>query len=360
MPVWPSSRVFALALSALLTATPLSAQSIGGRAAEITFGGRLHGQFSTSSVEGADANFFIRRARFTIDARIGERLDARVMPDFAGGGASLQDAYVRYRLTPSVRVSVGQFKRAFDLFELESSTRLPVIERDGRIPGFGGCPGVGRVCSYSRLTERLRFAGRDVGVKLDGPLGESGTFMVTLTNGTGVNTSDENGGKSISGRVAFDVADDIVIGANVGVHDWVFEQPTPALESTEYALAGGADVMVGRYGGGPLLMASVVFGDNWEILDPSGDEQGFVAAQVIGSYYHELVSTDALHGIEPVLRLSYGDPNRDGADDGALLLTPGVHVYFSGRNRFGVNLDVYSPETGDTEFSFKAMTYVYF
>jgi len=349
-----------LACTSVGLGPPIQAQSIQGRDAEITIGGRLHSQFATSSVEDSDPNFFIRRARIAVDVGLGDRLDGRVITDFAGGGASLQDAYIRYRLAPALRVSVGQFKRAFDLFELESSTRLPLVERDGRIPGFSGCTGVSGTCSYSRITEKLNYAGRDVGIRFDGSLAETVDYMVTVTNGTGLNIPDANGGKSVSGRLTFEVAPNIRVGTNAGIHDWAFDPGAPDPESTEYALAGGADIMYGGYGGGPLLMGSVVFGDNWKAADGFGTPSSFVALQVLGSYYHELVNVESLHGIEPVLRLSYGDPSRDVSDDGGILLTPGAHIYFSGRNRLGVNVDVFSPETGDTEISLKSMWYIYF
>ncbi len=350
----------ATALLLAASASPLWSQTIAGRAADIEIGGRLHTQFATSSIEDEGSNFFIRRARITVDLGLGEHLDARIMPEVAGGSASLQDAYVRYAFSPGFRVSAGQFKRAFDLFELESSTNLPLVERDGRIPGFSECTGPDGTCSYSRLSEKLRFAGRDVGVRVDGSLGEGGSYMLSLTNGTGVNRSDENGGKSVSGRVTFRAADDVRIGANVGVHDYMLTSATDGPNgSTEYATAGGVDVTVGTYRGGLRFMGSVLFGDNWS-ADPSGDT-GFTAFQVLGSYYHELTQSDVLHGIEPVLRVSYGDPDRDTDDDGGMLITPGILAYFHGRNRIGLNVDVYSPQGGaDTEYSFKVMSFVYF
>lgn len=357
-------RFLVASLSALLIlalqGAAAHAQTIAGRDGEITLGGRVHSQFATSSVSDEGSDFFIRRARLTVGVVLGDRLDGRVMTEFAGGSAALQDAYVRYRLTPQLRVSVGQFKRAFDLFELESSTRLPVVERDGRIPGFSGCTGVAGTCSYSRMTEKLSYAGRDVGIRFDGSLSERADYVVTVTNGTGINRSDENGGKSVSGRLTVTVAPNVTVGANAGIHDWLFDPGAPSPESTEYAVAGGADVKYGDYGGGPLLMAGVVFGDNWQAADGAGTPAGFAAVQVIGSYYHELAGVESLHGIEPVVRLSFGDPSRDLDDDGGLLITPGAHIYFSGRNRLGVNLDVFSPQSGDTEFSLKSMWYIYF
>ena len=93
------------------------------------------------------------------------------------------DAYVRLAFHRSARLWVGQFKRAFDLFELDSPSEDLTIESTGRISGISECAGVGSVCSYSRFTERLGYSRRDVGLKLDGALGGGVRYQTTLTNG---------------------------------------------------------------------------------------------------------------------------------------------------------------------------------
>ena len=60
------------------------------------------------------------------------------------------------------------------------------------------------------------------------------------------------------------------------------------------------------------------------------------------------------------MRLSHADPDSDAADDGGLLFTPGLMLYVTGKNKIGFNVDVYSPQTGDTEWSFKLQSFLYF
>ncbi len=64
--------------------------------------------------------------------------------------------------------------------------------------------------------------------------------------------------------------------------------------------------------------------------------------------------------VEPVGRVSWGDPDTDVSDDHGWLFTPGFVVYFSGRNKIGLNLDIWSPATGDSETSLKAQAYLHF
>lgn len=346
----------ALALFAGPLAIQASAQTVEGRGAEITIGGRLHAQYAQTSVEdGPPKDLFFRRIRLTMDIKVNDYLDGRVQPEFAGGGTAVQDAYFRLRLSPSFRVAVGQFKRAFDLFGLESSTRLPLIERDGRVPGLSACEGVGGTCSWTRLSEKLNFSGRDTGVRIDGALGDRASYLVTVTNGEGVNTRDENQGKSFSARVAFDAGDKVEIGVGAGAHDVL----DPEAVETNYAPVFGVDAKIGSYGGGPMLMAGVMRGENWKAEDASGAFPTFWAGQVTGTYFAG-VESDLIEGIEPVLRVSVANPNTDADDVRGLLFTPGVHVYIEGRNRVGVNLDVFSPGGMDTEYSLKFMTYLYF
>ena len=343
-------RRFVLSMLALLVvAVPAGAQTtISSRAADITLGGRLHGQYETSSVDGVGSTFFLRRARLNADARIGEGWDARVQVDFAGGGAAVQDAWIRYAVAPGFRVSFGQFHRQFDLFEQESSTNLSIIERDGGIPGVSTCAGVSGMCTYGRFVSKLNYGGRDQGVRVEVGSGRV-TFEGTVTNGEGINTSDANGGKSVQGRLGFAANDRLSVGFGLSLHDY------DQAGETEYGNAWTADLEWGDYREGAHLQAAVVGGENWKVASAPT----FLAWQVVGSWYAP-IEGGRLAAVEPLLRLSSGDPDTDMDDDGGLLVTPGLMFYVSGRNKFGVNLDWWSPQTGDSEYSLKFQTYVYF
>jgi len=344
-----------LAVLALgVISTNLSAQEVSTGVGDVTVGGRLHVQYATSSVEDAVEDVSIRRARVRVDIRVNELLDARIQPDFAGGGAALQDAYVRLSLDPGFRVSLGQFKRAFSAFELASSTDLPTIERDGRIEGVGGCPGVGGLCSFSRLTEKLAFDGRDTGVRLDGGLGGGFSYMATITSGEGINTSDVNDGKSFSGRLTYGT-EDFTVGGSLAVHDYLTITGDETRE-TEYSDAVSLDVEVGTWREGFHLLAAFARGDNWEV----GPDASFTTLQGLASVYLPLQST-RLAGLEPMLRVGWSDAEGRAEDGGGVLFTPGVTLYVSGKNGLAANVDVFSPSgDGDTEWSFKLMTLFFF
>ena len=331
-------------------------ESGGDGEVRIEFGGRLHTQLATSSAaDGKSIDFFTRRARFTVDIRVSPLLDARVQPEFGGGRLDLKDAYFRLNFDPALRLSTGQFKRAFDIFELDSSTDIVVVERTGRIDGAVGCGGPGGTCSLSRFNQKLAHSGRDVGVKVDGAVGGRFRYMATLTNGTGAVGADENSGKSLAGRVSVRLTERIWIAGNVSRHDYVGHEG-----GTAVATAFGGDLEIGDFREGTHLQVGAAGGGNWRLQDhPAGEAPRFLAVQAILSRYFPTEGR-SWEGVEPVLRAGWGDPNRvDEADDG-LLVTPGVFLYVRGKNRIGVNLDVYLPGSGGTEYSFKVQTYLHY
>lgn len=352
------ARPFALALflavPAAVPAPSLAGQAIRTGVADVTVGGRLQVQYRTSSVEDAVEEVFVRRARIRVDIRATEWIDARMEPDFAGGDATLQDAWVRFSLDPALRISMGQFKRAFSAFELASSTDLPIVERDGRVPGVGSCPGVGGTCSFSRLTEGLGFDGRDVGLRVDGALGDDFSYLATLTNGEGVNRPEVNPGKSVSGRLVYTAAGGVRVAGFLGVDDRLDEED--GAPGSEYAGAGGVDVEVGTWRSGFHLLAGVVRGGN----RAAGPDQSFTTVQALASWYRP-TDHPRIAGVEPLLRVSWADPLSEGGGGTATLVTPGVMVYFAGKNGLSANVDIHAPPgDGDTEWSFKLMSYLFF
>lgn len=112
-----------------------------------------------------------------------------------------------------------------------------------------------------------------------------------------------------------------------------------------------------------------MFGDNplqnvaGEPIDlAAGDEfASFQTWQLIGVWRF---NSDflGLEGIEPVFRVTYGDPNTDISDNGGWGYTPGLNVYFYKRNRLVLSWDFASWEESGIrgENSFKAQLQFHF
>jgi len=343
--------VVALLLGAIAAPTALAGQGteISARASKIRIGGRIHSQFAHSSAEdGKAADFFIRRARIVFDLEINDLVSGRLEHDFAIG---LKDAYFRFNFDPAFRVSVGQFKRSFDIFELYSTTEISVVERTGKIPGISPCEGPGGICSLSQFTEKLHYSGRDIGVRVDGSIGNA-SYQASVTNGTGAGATEENDAKSFAARLVVPIAEGFRLGGNMSVKDYLLD------DETEFASAFGADLEYGFYlQPGPHLQVGVVAGDNWM----AGQDVSFLTGQAVYMHYIPVESESGnLVGFEPLARVSWGDPNGDMDDDGGTLFTPGVMVYFKQRTRIGASLDIWNPQSGDPEYSLKVQSYIWF
>lgn len=319
----------------------------------------MHVQFNSTSVdeEGEPSTEVrIRRARIWVATAVNDWIDAAVQVDVAREKAAARYAFVRLALTDEVRLSFGQFKRAFDLFQITSSSQILVVERAGNVRGVAPCSGVGGVCSYSRFAEQLEFTSLDVGALLEGQLADGRIrYLLTATNGPGGNARDENDAKSGSMRVEWSPAESLRLGGNVAAHDF----PNPVLGVDQHAPAWAADVEWGNFTEGLHLQAGVMGGENWRNLNTAGEASDFLTWQTIASYRVPL-SGQRIRAIEPVARASWGDPDRGMASDGGHLFTPGLMVHFDGRNKMAMNVDIWRPHSGASQWSLKIQSYVHF
>jgi hypothetical protein len=197
----------------------------------------------------------------------------------------------------------------------------------------------------------------EVGLLLQGEVagGRLG-YLLTVTNGPGPNTREENDSKSFSGRLEWMVAERVKLGANAAVHD--YRSPVTARDA--FAPAWAVDLEMGDFEGGAHVQAGVLTGRNWRNLDESGEESPFLTWQGIASYRFRIGSSSRIRGVEPLGRVSWGDPDRDAPSDGGLLLTPGLVLHFEGRNKVAANVDVWRSQAGTTVWGLKAQTYLYF
>lgn len=348
------------------TALPAQEVSLGGKAT-MKIGGRFHMQFNTTSVDSAGgeavpySEFLLRRARLTFDVKFNDLISARIEPDYSSIGGvglfSLRDAYVRLRFGPGLQVTAGQFKRPFDVFELTSSTQILVVERTGLIRGVGACGTQNTVCSLSTLSAGLLYSDRDAGLMLDGDVLPGRVhYAVAATNGQTLRQRETNSGKQLTGRLSVTPVKDLVVSGNVSWKDYT----NPATRSGERATAWGADVELGNFAAGPHVQAGLIGGDNWRALTPdSTGIESFVTGQVIATYRFP-VRHQYIDGVEPTIRASWSDPNLSLDDDEGWLITPGAMLHLGSRNRLYLNVDIWVPQIGDTEYAFVTQLNFYF
>ena len=344
--VWGVAATFALTASNVYAQRPEIAVSVGGRAMY---------QFSTTSLgedelaePPASSNFEMRRVRLRLDVDVGDWISARIQPDFAMGNLRMADAYVDFALSDYFAFKVGQFRRSFSLLELTSSTIFPTIERGVRIRGLSDYV-AGVVGEQYEILNESGYIGRDLGASLRGGTDRFG-WEIGVFNGEGSDAADSNDEKSVATRItASPIADaPLTIGAGFVHQDGIVEDG----QAFEVDLEWGGFRQPGVH-----LMAEAAFGDD----RAATTDASFSGVQGILSWFTPL-SGPRFDGLELVGRASWGDPNDEVEGDDGVLLTPGINLYVTGRNRVRANWDVYLPgaDALQTQHAFRAQAEVYF
>jgi len=360
------------------------AVEIESKVERITFTGRIQPVWYTSSIDDFQPSneFGVRRARVALRLKLNDWVGAMVEYDLGNfGDSELKDAWFRLEPREGLGITLGQWKRRFDLFELTSSTQILVIERDGRI-------GRTIVPSLSALTEGLEFADRDIGAFL-GVEGydERLRFEFGITNGAGANTRAEVGEKAFQGRISFQpsTTQPWEINAGISAHPHRLGGTAPDSADVNYAPAVEGSVEYGKWKSGPHVQAGLIWGKNWNpaLGGRHHDSPDFLTFQIIGAYKMLLANPRWFEAVEPLLRLCSTDPSYDADivptdvhfsrfNSGGVLLTPGVNLYISDRTRFMADVDIFVPDgeaqdnlatpadETDTEFSLKLASWFYF
>ena len=329
--------MLALTLPALAMAQP----EIKSKAERLTITGRVHAQWFQSSIGGDPSNeFFIRRARATIKVKMNDMWSGVVQPDFGRDGLSLKGAFVRAKPKDGLfEITFGQTKRPFDIFELTSSTEHLTIERDGRI-------GRKRVVSLSRLTEKLDYSDRDIGVFVGiKPKSKRMDLYLGASNGSGANLPAQFSKKAYQARVGVQPIADQPWRLFGGVSTRPYKAAADTtgagelLTEEKYASALRDLHAVGWLQEGRCRTGRALsVGHNWRgeqtnydrTTDFSQSPPSFVALQGIIAYTHHVGDKGWFNSIRPVLRVSWADPNTDddkgGKDDAGTLITPGFRL----------------------------------
>lgn len=337
---------FVAALGALALASPAAAQQTGpvlrAGAAEITIGGRVHTQFTTSSVDTVPVQeWVLRRVRLESTVKVNDVVGGKVQLDFAGNRVAIKDAYLTMELDPAFRIVAGNQHRPFGIITQTTSNRILFAERGARIRGLTDS------WEEHNLVADLGYADRDLGLQITGaPHGApAGLFYgVGYFNGPARRPALQEDTYQLTARAGIKPARNVTLAGSWSRRDFARGDTTHA--GTAFAL----DAEIGHYGPGFHFVGEVVTGD----FDPFRDARFFGAQGWVGYRTREL--RGSIKHVEPALRLSHGDPDIDEDQDvavGGLLVTPGVNLYLGGQNRIMFNADLWRGDNGRREQSFK-------
>ncbi len=371
------------------------------RDVDLTFHGRLQlqGWSSTCSgfVPGLPGNdpdtacrdgappfdIFLRRARGSVEATIADFVDIKLQLDFSGfDDVAIKDGFARLNFFPALKVRFGNMKRPFDGFQLTSSSEMIIIERDLDIPGVPEL----RALSLDELTSRFRASDRDVGIELSGDVaGGRVSYWVGYFAGQQIQDAldtlpnADSRGQWIAraqanlqvGNMPLDIA---VAGA---VTDRPFVTEDLVTFTGKYFTNLEFWLQLGGFKEGLLFQGGYVYGQN-PFMNRQGDVLDFLPTdefaraqtwQVNTGYrfitrpkdYRGSIAKRPIEAIQPVFRVTWADPNLDIARDDNWGITPGVQIFFYGRNKLALNWDLalFSDDTSSAS-SFKLLLQGYF
>ena len=198
------------------------------------------GRFSADDPAPTANTFTMRKIRPTFTGRVARYFDFKVMPDFGGGGAVIQDAYLDLRLSPAFRLRAGKDK-------------APV--------GYELLIGDAFVLFPERSIATSLVPNRDVGVQAQGEMrGGVLSYAAGVFNGVPDGASsktdvDADGGKDLAGRIVLQP----------------FRSAAPG-----FALAGLGFQVGGSYGteSGALPSFRTLLGQTWFAYDRAAAADG--------------------------------------------------------------------------------------
>ena len=163
------------------------------------------GDLDINGFHDASDSWYLRRVRPTIEGTLFGKYDFRFTPDFAGGTATVVDAYIDARFDPAFKVRIGKFKSFVGLERLQSAYDIKFIER-------------------SYVTNAI-LPNRDVGVAVHGDvlqdrLNYAFGVMNGVSDGGNISTGPEfDGRKEFTGRLfatPFVNDDSVLNGLGIG------------------------------------------------------------------------------------------------------------------------------------------------
>jgi phosphate-selective porin OprO and OprP len=147
---------------------------------------QVDGRFPVGETDSPSATFSIRRMRPTFSGRIAKYFDFKVMPDFGGGTAILEDAYFDVRVSPKFRLRTGKDKTPVGYEVLLGDPYLVFPERS---------------------LASLLAPNRDIGFQAVGDVGPrfsySGGVFNGIPDGVSSSTDDTNSAKDLAGHMVW-------------------------------------------------------------------------------------------------------------------------------------------------------------
>lgn len=253
-------------------------------------------------------SFAFRRARLGVTGVIPYNFSYYVMTELSPtlGGPYILDAFLSWKAAGSyLKVSAGQFKSSFGLELSTPCQSLFTVDR-------------------SLVVNELASPFRDQGIMLSGStdsihiLGIEKpnifSWSLAFTNGTGLNTPDNNASKDMVGRLVFAPSNFIQVGGSY--HQGKQKNPDPTVTKADVLTRWGADLQLKKSVGqfGFISQSEYIFAkdDGSKMV---GGGCGATPEVVMGSFkrngFYSQLMIQTPWKIEPLVKFQSYDPNMD-------------------------------------------------
>lgn len=256
-------------------------------------------------------SFKFQKARLGVTGSIPYNFSYYLMTELSPtlGGPYILDAFFSWKAAGSyLKVSAGQFKSSFGLELSTPCQSLYTINRSMV---------VNELASPFR-DQGIMFSGSSDSLQIFG-IEKPNIFSYSLawTNGTGLNTMDNNKSKDFIGRLVFAPCNYFQVGGSY--HHGLQKNPDPTVTKADELTRYGADLQLkkslGRFG--ILSQSEYIFGND-EGSMMTGGGCGSVPEVVQGSFnrngFYSQLMIQTPWKIEPVVKIEVYDPNADLSD----------------------------------------------
>jgi hypothetical protein len=207
--LWLTLALVCAAEQAIAQTTPTAASDPPPiKVGPVTISGYIQADGLKVTGDDFDENtdtFRMRRVRFGLSGDLAPKIGWAFTIE-AVGSAHLRDAYITLRLADAANIRIGQFYQPFSLDRLTSTSRNEPIDR-------------------APVTDVIALT-RDPGVMVYNAKPFLGwiSYSLNVSNGTGMNVTDDNDAKDVTGRLVMTPPG--LAGLGIGVNASSGEQPT--------------------------------------------------------------------------------------------------------------------------------------
>ncbi len=199
-------------------------RSITKYASTPKFGGYVIGRYQYSDKDGAKGGpgFNQRLVRFYVDGTLLNDFAYRIQLQTNNDGFHMKDFFVEWKKYPEFKVKIGQFKRAFGFenpmnpWDISTGDYSLMTKLLTGHSDYLNNTGLGNIADLKGSTD----GGRDQGIQVQGDLLKIGAdnhnfihYQVMLSNGTGINCSDNDSKKDLTATLQFQPIKGLFIGA---------------------------------------------------------------------------------------------------------------------------------------------------